>query len=61
MKLIIILLLILLTIYAPIELSRKIFEEMWVRPHMQWQFIFEYYFIWLLYLSAIAILRRVIK
>jgi len=57
-----IILITLLTIYSPLELTRAIFNWWfyWGEP-MEWQFIFEIAFIWTLYLGAILIIIGRIK
>lgn len=52
-------LIILLTIYAPIELTRIIIRDMFpVYP--KGEFVFEIAFLWLCYLSAMITVRRLI-
>jgi len=56
MKALIISGLCLLTIYAPLELSRLI-----ILAGLEPEFIGELFFMWVFYLSAIAILIKVVK
>ena len=58
------LLICLLTVYAPIELTVVIANELTLNLHptiAPWQFIFELTFIWLFYIGGLSLVWRLIK
>ncbi|KKM65810.1 hypothetical protein LCGC14_1487560 [marine sediment metagenome] len=56
------LIIILLTIYAPIELTRMIvWQYHYTYPELAGQFVFEVFFIWVFYLLGMYLVKRGVK